>query len=217
MTESLTDILSRARAVLFDFDGPLCDVFAGLPAPAIAAQLNQLLADPVATDDPLTVLQAAGAEGVQTAAAVDEKLRQAERAAVEVASENQDGLSALTKCRQTGRLIGIVSNNDEQAIRSFMTRCGIPDVDLVIGRAEGRPDLMKPHPWPLREALHRLECDPATALFIGDSGTDIEVSKSVGIPCLALANKPGKRAQFERTDSYVIDSMAEVVASLTGG
>lgn len=213
MTESLAEILTRARAVLFDFDGPLCDVFAGLPAPAIAADLNRLLTDPVASDDPMAVLQAAGTESVRTAAIVDEKLRQAERAAVEVASENREGLAALRACREAGHRIGIVSNNDEAAIRAFMARSGMPDVELVIGRADGRPDLMKPHPWSLREALARLECAPAEAIFIGDSDTDIEVSQLVGTVCIALANKPGKRLRFKDAGAHVIGSMAEVTAA----
>lgn len=214
MTASLAEILAGARAVLFDFDGPLCDVFAGLPASRIAGELNQLLAEPVETEDPMAVLQAAAMEGARTAVAVDEKLREAERAAIEVASENRDGLAALNACRQAGRLVGIVSNNDETAIRAFMARSGLPDVEPVIGRADGRPDLMKPHPWSLREALAQLGCAPAEAVFMGDSDTDIEVAQLLGIVCIALANKPGKRQRFERAGVRVIDSMAEVTAAL---
>jgi phosphoglycolate phosphatase-like HAD superfamily hydrolase len=217
MTASLAEILTRARAVLFDFDGPLCDVFAGLPASRIAGELNRLLAEPVETDDPMAVLQAAAVEGARTAAAVDKKLREAERAAIEVASENRDGLAALNACRRAGRLVGIVSNNDEIAIRAFMARSGIPDVKPVIGRADGRPDLMKPHPWSLRQALDRLGCVPSEAVFIGDSDTDIEVSQVVGVVCVALANKRGKRARFESAGAYVIHSMAEVTAALAEG
>lgn len=216
MTESLAEILTRARAVMFDFDGPLCDVFAGLPAPAIAAELNQLLANPVATDDPLAVLQGAAKESARTVDIVDEKLRQAERVAIEVATGNRDGLAALRACRQAGHRIGIISNNDETAIRTFMARSETPDIDLVIGRADGRPDLMKPHPWSLREALARLGYAPAEAVFVGDSDTDIEVSQLVGTVCIALANKPGKRSRFESAGAYVVDSMAEVTDAITG-
>lgn len=217
MTASLAEILTRARAVLFDFDGPLCDVFAGIPASRIAGELNQLLAEPVETDDPMAVLQAAALEGARTAAAVDEKLREAERAAIEVASENRDGLAALNACRQAGRLVGIVSNNDETAIRAFMARSGIPAVEPVIGRADGRPDMMKPHPWALGEGLARLGCVPTEAVFIGDSDTDIEVSQLLGMECIALANKPGKRARFESAGAHVIDSMVEVTAAFSTG
>ena len=30
-------LLSEATHVLFDFDGPICDVYAGLPAPTVAS------------------------------------------------------------------------------------------------------------------------------------------------------------------------------------
>lgn len=37
-------VLKGVQWVLLDFDGPVCDVYAGMPAPSVAAQLRQMLA-----------------------------------------------------------------------------------------------------------------------------------------------------------------------------
>jgi phosphoglycolate phosphatase len=40
VTDRLRALLSTVEAVLFDFDGPVCSVFAGYPAPKVAQQLR---------------------------------------------------------------------------------------------------------------------------------------------------------------------------------
>ncbi len=59
--DRLSGVLANARVIFFDFDGPVCDVFAGLSAAEVAKQLTALLAaqDETAgakaaeTDDPI--------------------------------------------------------------------------------------------------------------------------------------------------------------------
>ncbi|MFD8383971.1 hypothetical protein ACFV2X_36585 [Streptomyces sp. NPDC059679] len=41
--DALAEVLGTSDAVLFDFDGPICDVFRGLPAPGVADELAALL------------------------------------------------------------------------------------------------------------------------------------------------------------------------------
>jgi hypothetical protein len=41
--EALGDILTRTRYLLLDFDGPVCDIFAGLPATTVAERLRKLI------------------------------------------------------------------------------------------------------------------------------------------------------------------------------
>ncbi|MFD1047873.1 hypothetical protein ACFQ1S_21190 [Kibdelosporangium lantanae] len=56
-TQTLADVLRSVDAVLFDFDGPLCDVFANYPAPGVAQHLKNIAKTDYATDDPLEVLR----------------------------------------------------------------------------------------------------------------------------------------------------------------
>ena len=65
-TRTLDELASRTRFLLLDFDGPTCDVFAGLPAPVVAKRLLALVGDPAIADrladndDPMQVLRAVG-------------------------------------------------------------------------------------------------------------------------------------------------------------
>ena len=56
---NLAALLQRTRAILFDFDGPICSVFAGQPAPTVARELREQLAewgaDVPTHDDPLVL------------------------------------------------------------------------------------------------------------------------------------------------------------------
>ena len=71
MSAELTRLLAEIDAILLDFDGPLCSVFAGYPAPEIAAELVELLQrqgvplPPRLTSetDPLEVLRWTGTTG----------------------------------------------------------------------------------------------------------------------------------------------------------
>ena len=63
---SLPQIISAARHILLDFDGPVCSIYAGTPASVIAGQLRQALQaagislpDEAASEpDPLEVFRA---------------------------------------------------------------------------------------------------------------------------------------------------------------
>jgi phosphoglycolate phosphatase len=79
----------------------------------------------------------------------------------------------------------IVSNNAEAAIRAYLERWLLSSyVVAVIGRPVGRPDLMKPDAYTVDEALRLLGTEPNRAVFVGDSVSDVEVSRAVGVPCI---------------------------------
>jgi hypothetical protein len=42
---TLVEIFETTRCVLLDFDGPVCDVYAGHPASQVAEELRQQLVD----------------------------------------------------------------------------------------------------------------------------------------------------------------------------
>jgi phosphoglycolate phosphatase len=214
-TESpLSAILKDANAVLFDFDGPLCDVFAGEPSANVARSLERLVG-PADTDDPLEVLRRAAQRPGVDVREVDDRLIAAEVRAIASSITNEDGLAALRSCMRGGRSVGIVSNNSGQAIQAFLAKQELSNSGvLVVGRPYGRPDLMKPNPRMLHLALARLTVSPERSVFIGDSQSDIEAARAAHTSCVSLANKPGKRVKFEESGVLVVDSMAEIGAVL---
>ena len=205
-----------ARAVIFDFDGPLCDVFAGMPAWEVARNLEALLGERTDTDDPLEILRRAGTSSENILASVEYALVDAEVQAVRCSTRTPGGVESVRACLDGGRLVGVVSNNSASAIAEFFMGDDLAErIWPIVGREPLRPDLMKPNPWPLIGALNQLQVAPRDALFVGDTSTDLEVAKVVGVPCIAFANKPGKREFFEAAGAdLTVDSMRDLEAGI---
>jgi HAD superfamily hydrolase (TIGR01662 family) len=210
----LLDIMLAAKAVLFDFDGPLCDVFARLPASNIARELRTMIDEDYYTDDPMEVLRLSGRRGTTTTKRIEDALITAEVAAVRSSLATPGGIDSIRACITANLPVGIVSNNSSSAISVFLNQWDLMHkVTPVVGRAYLHPELMKPNVEPMNNALRDLNCRPSDVVFVGDSLTDIEVAKVAGIPCVAYANKPGKRAEFNSA-TVVIDSMWELYAAI---
>lgn len=88
-------------------------------------------------------------------------------------------------------------------------------IDIIVGRTDPDPRLLKPHPHLVLRALDALHGDPATSAFIGDSTSDIQSAKAAGTHSVGYANKPGKtdRLQDAGADA-VVTSMAELHTAL---
>lgn len=202
MTDSdaaqLARLLSRAQWVLLDFDGPVCSVFAGYPAPVIAAELRTWIATeaiqvPHLTDDPHEVLRQAAAISGDLAREVEKRLRLAEIEAAATAEPTPGAAEFLAACQATGRPVAIVSNNTADAITAYLERT---DLSRYVAHVEGRDRhdtaLMKPHPYLLNVSMRAIGASPAKTTFIGDSTSDIQAGTAAGVPTIGYANKPGK-------------------------
>lgn len=212
MTVAAKDLLARCRAILFDFDGPLCDMFAGKPAPEVAHQLEYLAGQSHHTDDPLEVLRVAFALNATNREQVEDELIRAEIQAVQISMPDIHGVRALRSFFERGRKTAIVSNNSSAAVWEFLESRHLSyTVETVIGRTYRHPELMKPDPWAINEALRSLDVESSRAVLIGYSMIDIEAARRARVHCIAFANKPEKRAAFASTGVPVITSMAEVV------
>ncbi|MFI8080589.1 HAD family hydrolase [Kitasatospora sp. NPDC086009] len=223
-----SDELIRTLAVpgfLFDFDGPLCNVFAGLPAPQVAQDLGRLVLsrEPSlrsrvqATNDPLVVMSLAYEADGQLGEDAERALTAAEVAAVAVAGDPTRGaVEALHEARAAGRRIAVVSNNSADCVCAFLERHALAQyVEDIVGRPTGRPDLMKPSPHSLLRAAENLGVEIAKCTLIGDSLTDIEAAHVAGATAVGYANKPHKRLAFDRAGAdSIIDGMGEIAGAL---
>lgn len=214
-------VLRHARIVLLDFDGPVCSIFAGLPAPQVAADLAQVLrthgiavpVDVVGRGDPLDVLRCAGPNSTADA---EEALRRAELLAADSAQPTPGASDFLAACEATGRPVAVVSNNSGPAVARYLDRLGLaPLVTHIEARDPADPALMKPHPALVTRALNALRAEPAAAVLIGDSTTDVAAAQTAHVHVLGYANKPGKdRALADAGADAITDSMAQL-ADLT--
>lgn len=223
--DRLAELLAGTGPLLLDFDGPVCSVFAGYPAPEVAAELLKLLRnngidlpEAVATEpDPLEVVRWTGRLGKpELTRTVDDALRAAELRAVPSAAPTPYAHDAIKAARQAGKPVAIISNNSAEAIAAYLTLHGLTaQVVTVIGRAYGQPELMKPNPEPVRRAVAALGTDPGACVLVGDSITDVEAALAAGVPCVGYANKPGKDSRLAAAGAHaVVTSMNDITTCL---
>jgi len=222
---SLSDLLGRARHVLLDFDGPICAVYGGTSDRAVADHLRTIIGDAwqlpepvVETSDPLVVLRHCADADPGLLRRVEAEFIAQEVAAVATATATPDAREAMTSLAASGHTITVVSNNSAEAIRAYIERADLVDlVDGIIGRTRGRPDLMKPHPHPLRAAIVERGADPSECVMVGDSGSDIEAARAAGTASIGYANRPTKRQGLASLGpDAIIEAMNEVADAVNG-
>jgi phosphoglycolate phosphatase-like HAD superfamily hydrolase len=82
----------------------------------------------------------------------------------------------------------------------------------VLGRPTMGPDLMKLRPHIVRRALTIAEASAENAVLIGDSVSDIEVARAVGVHSIGYAKTQRRGIQlYEAGADAVVDSMADLV------
>ncbi len=223
----LSGVLAGTRCLLLDFDGPICDVFAGLPAPTAAGRLIRLIGDshvPVPADvagsgDPLRVFSWASAADPGLGARVEAELTELECAAVAIATPTPHAPEVLSAARASGRLVAVVSNNSERAVRAYLAAHGLDDgVDAVAARTSPDAALLKPSPHLVGKALAALGAVPAEAVLVGDLGTDVRAALLAGVRPIGYASKPGVRATLRQAGAQaVVGDLADLVAALRTG
>ncbi|WP_410815531.1 Imm21 family immunity protein [Micromonospora sp. 050-3] len=219
--DRLADIVERAEAVLVDFDGPICRLFGSKAAPRIAADLRQLilsrgvvLPDELRDgDDPLELFRATAVVAPELVGVVGAALAAAEVEAAASAETTIGAFDLVAACLATGRPLAIVSNNSAAAIGAYLGRRDRARYfTAVIGRGE-HPDLLKPNPVPVVQALQALNVAPDAAVLVGDSITDIAAARAAGVACVGYANKPGKA---ERLAAAGADAIVTDMTDLAG-
>lgn len=222
---TLADVMSRSRYLLFDFDGPICSIFAGLPAPKVAAHLREMVAgrgveipaDVQAADDPFDILRFAATTSRVLAELVEAELRQMETRATTSASTTPHTRAVIEAAHQAGYDIAAVSNNSRQAVTHYLTTSGLaPFFAVIVGRSDADPALLKPHPHLITQAVKELGVDPHRCVLIGDSLSDIEGAQNAETLSIGYANKPGKQERFTAAGAdATITDMAELLPHLS--
>jgi HAD superfamily hydrolase (TIGR01549 family) len=222
---TLGELVARAEALILDFDGPVCSVFAGYPPEQVAAEMiEQALktTDDVpehvrAETDPMGVLSWSGTTGdTRLVEALDSILSRAEYEAV-LSAETTAGIEDVVRqAMASGMKVAIASNNSAAAISRFLSNH--PDLDHVkvcIGRPIGHPEQMKPDPYVLLSALDQLGCSAGRAAFVGDSLSDVVAARSAEVPVIAYANKEPKVRVFREAEpDALIVTMTELADAL---
>lgn len=224
MTPEEQNVIRRCRAVLLDFDGPVCSAFAGYPAPQVARDMlarsreaGVPISEKASTEtDPMEVLRYLFKVAPERHSESERMLREAEVISVSEAAPTPGAVEFMEACTETGRPLVVVSNNSPETVAAFLEAHGLTRlVGGVFGRSRESPELMKPHPHLLELAFKELPVGPGDCLMVGDSVTDIEVAKAVGAPVVGYANRPGKAESFRLLGSDIVTTdMAELAAAV---
>jgi len=212
-------------ALLLDFDGPLTDL---MPYPvnlkaanAARAGLDGVVLPDVLRDtsDHLEVLRYVNETEPSwvprvIAACVDAEVDAAQHS---TPSPHAEDLFAIAEARNLS--VAVVSNNDAAAVRAFLERFGwTRHISYYACRTPERISTMKPAPDLLGEALAALDTPPSRCLFVGDSVTDVQAGRTVGIPVLALAKTRGRYVELLTAGADAVINLgdrAHLIAELT--
>lgn len=212
------ELLSRVDCVLFDFDGPLCSLFAGHPAPGIAEEFRRLLTGAGLLKeslrdcrDPLRILHenhdVPGSTRILAPLMVAE-----ETTAARVAVPTPGSLDLVRALAARRVPMAVTTNNSPEAVRIYLGRHGLSGVlsDHVHGRGED-PALMKPDPFCIDQAVAALGVPADRCLMIGDSPADVAAARKAGVRFLGYARNERKERQLGASEALV-DSITEVHA-----
>ena len=218
----LARLLARCPHVLLDFDGPVCSVFGGTSDRAVADQLRaslpELPADVASSSDPFDVLSHAAMLGPAVLARVADEFERLEVDAVTTATPTPGAAETIVALRRAGHTITIVSNNSAAAVAAYLDHQGLADlVDGISARTDAAPDLLKPNPHLLLDAMAALDAAPKHCVLIGDSTTDLVAAHAAGTAVIGYANKPGKQDQFDALHpNAVVDNMHMIAKAARG-
>ncbi len=206
--------------VLMDFDGPLCRLFRD----GVAAQVAETLLDHLAstgvdtrsegwaTTDPLAVLRMSADRVPQLSKAIHEELLKCEVEAAAASVPTPSAYQVLEQIVASGHRTAIVSNNAEQAVRTYLERHHWDGLVSAISARSTFDTPMKPNPYLVTAALQALHTEPNRAVFVGDSISDVVAAAAADVACIGLANKPGKDDNLRRAGcGAVIASMSELL------
>ncbi|MWA12027.1 HAD family hydrolase [Streptomyces sp. BA2] len=229
-TEKLRELIKRARFVLFDFDGPICRLFAGHSAERIASEqvrwleergLHGLLTkEERAQPDPHAVLRAVDRRrrGSDLMTELEERLTQQEVTAAASAWPTQYADPLIMTWHAMGSRLAVTTNNSPLAVTNYLETRGIGHcfTPHIYGRTKDL-HLLKPDPHCLNRALNAMGAEPSAALMIGDAPTDREAAEQAGVAFLGYAHNERKAKLLKESGAeYVVRSLEPLLRVLRG-
>lgn len=202
----LRELFDATTCVLFDFDGPVCRLFAGYPADGVADDLvdwlrrqgraDLLSEDDARSGDPHAVLRAVAltSPGSEFLAELEAELTGHELRATETAEPTPDADELIRTLRWRGYAMAITTNNSAAIVRRYLTARGL--VDCFGPHIHGRTrDLLrlKPDPDCLLRALDSTGVAAGRALMIGDTPADCVAARKAGVAFVGYARNERKR------------------------
>ncbi|MEU5438647.1 HAD family phosphatase [Streptomyces sp. NPDC020719] len=202
------ELLAAAKCVLFDFDGPVCDLFTDPTASEVAGRLQEWLSKRFGVVIPGAVRFAADPLGYVAsvkrhhpdsgmAKELERRLTLEEERAAELALPTSGAKELIRELSESRIRLGIATNNSAAAVRRYLEREDLAESfgAHVHGR---RPDVagLKPDPDCLSRALTSTGSSPAESVMLGDSVSDLKAADALGVPFIAYAANKDRQDEF---------------------
>ncbi|MGW2558468.1 HAD family hydrolase [Streptomyces sp. NPDC001514] len=225
VAETIEDLITGANYVLFDFDGPICHLFAGHSAHSIAESLVDWLEergshvlltdDERASVDPQAVLRAVSRlhPGSELVKALEAELTGEELHATATALPTPYVDPLIRTWSAVGVRLAIATNNSPRVAEEYLTGRGLREcfAPHIHGRTTDL-HLLKPDPDCVHRALASLGADPAASLMIGDTPSDLYAARDAGVRFLGYARDPKRAERLHRAGATaLVDSLEPVL------
>ncbi len=126
-----------------------------------------------------------------------------------------DGVvETVVALRDRGHTLGIVTSKSEALAMRGLAYVGLARyMDTVVGCDSSTRH--KPDPEPVHLALHRLDCRPEHAIFVGDSIHDIAAGNAAGVRTVAATWGAGRREELEPAGpTFLLDRIPDLLGLL---
>lgn len=120
---------------------------------------------------------------------------------------------ALDRLAGAGVRLAVCTNKREALARQLLAATGFADAFAAVVGGDSFPEA-KPHPRPLIEAIARAGGNGASAVMIGDSGTDVATARAAGIPVIVVDFGFADRPAAELGADAVISHYDELEGAL---
>ena len=215
--------------VVFDLDGTLIDT-----APDLLDSLNHCLGSAglanAAPDELRRFVGMGGRVMIQRAFAAQNRALSKERldellaVFLEHYSDNIPGgsqpfpgvIATLDRLEAAGYMMAVCTNKYERLSMALIGALGL-DRHFAAICGQDTFAFRKPDPRHLTETIKVAGGDPARAIMVGDSRTDIDTAKAAGIPVVAVDFGYTDRPVHEFSPSRIISHFDELTLDMTEG
>jgi phosphoglycolate phosphatase len=194
------------QAVIFDFDYTLADSSHGA-IECISFALREMGLDQVSAE---AACRTIGLSLSETFLALGEHhepqrcdefhrlfVRRAEQVMAKLTVLYDSVPATIESLCERGLKLGIVSTKYRRRINEVLEREALlHGFQCVIGGEDVKQH--KPHPQGLFQAIKKLECSPASVVYVGDSVVDAELAKRAGVPLIVVLSGTTPREHFDR-------------------
>lgn len=185
------------KAVIFDLDGTITKPYFDFDAIRQEMGLDKNAGPVLEAMEKMTPSERLSAQRI---------LNYHEKKALEESQLNDSAGETLSRLREMGILIGILTRNTKENAYTIARMHGL-HFDAVVGREDGP---VKPDAFGVIHLCRRFGVKPQETLLVGDYLFDLICAKSAGASAVLLANHE-KADEFEKNADYRIEKISQVI------